>query len=82
MSDVRKQDYESAVIFLFSKEIQQELLGISFANIKSRGKEMIKLVDTRQTMEGPVLASKTFRYKSYILTYDDKNLCYNISHNF
>jgi len=43
---------------------------------------MIKLVDTRQTMEGPVLASKTFRYKSYILTYDDKNLCYNISHNF
>jgi len=43
---------------------------------------MIKLVDTRQTMESRVLTSKTFRYKSYILTYDDKNLCYNIPHNF
>jgi hypothetical protein len=31
---------------------------------------MIKLVDTRQTMESPVLTSKTFRYQSYILTYD------------
>jgi len=70
------------LFLLFCEEIQQELLGISFANRKSRGKEMIKLVDTRQTMESRVLTSKTFRYKSYILTYDDKNLCYNIPHNF
>ena len=67
---------------LYCEEIQQELLGISFANRKSRGKEMIKLVDTRQTIGSSVLTSKTFRYKSYILTYDDKNLCYNIPHNF
>ena len=70
------------VPFDLHKEIQQELLGISFAHIKSIGKEMIKLVDTRQTMESRVLTSKTFRYKIYILTYDDKNLCYNIPHNF
>ena len=72
------------VPFDLPKEIQQELLGISLANIKSRGKEMIKfMVDTRrQATKDTVLTSKTFRHKSYILTYDDKNLCYNISHNF
>ena len=65
---------------MFYKGVQQELLGINFANIKSWGKEMIKfIVDTRrQATKDTVLTSRTLRYKGYILTYDDKNLCYNI----
>ena len=45
---------------------------------------MVKfIVDTRRkATKDTVLTSMTLRYKSYILTYDDKNLCYNISHNF